>query len=103
MVNINKLRATLLLIKGALFPLKPGGNRFSRPGNNSITSISPQEFSAAFAEISNLLRPDGTLELHFADALFPAAPFILYRLKSAGFSGCRAIVTDSGILLTALR
>ena len=103
MVNINKLRATLLLIKGSLFPVKRDDNSFSHPGNNSTTNISPEKFSSVFTEINSLLRPDGTLALHFDGALFPAGPFLLYRLKSYGFSSCRAVVTANGILLTAMR
>lgn len=103
MVNINKLRATFLLIKGSLFPVKRDGIRFTFPENGSRTGIAPEAFSSALAEIDSLLRPDNTLELHFDDALSPAAPFLLFRLKSYGFSGCRAVVTSHGILLTALR
>lgn len=103
MANINKLYATLRLIKGALFPAGRSNLCFTPPENGSMTKISPAEYSAAFAEITSLLRPDGTLELHFDGALFPAGPFLLYRLKSSGFSGCRAVVTANGILLTARR
>ena len=103
MVNINRLSATVLLIKAALFPVKRSDICFSPPENDSTAHISPEEFSSALAEIHRLLRPDGTLELYFAGALPLAAPFLLYRLKSAGFSGCRAVVTRDGILLTARR
>lgn len=103
MVNSNKLRATFLLILGSLFPGKRGAVIFSPPENGIRTSIAPEAFSSALAEINSLLRPDGTLELHFDDALFPAAPFLLSRFKSAGFSGCRAVVTPQGILITAIR
>ncbi len=103
MVNINNLRATLLLVKYSLFPVKRQDIRFESPKNGSRTVIAPEAFSAALAEIHSLLRPDGTLELHFDGALFPAAPFLLSRLKSCGFSGCRAVLMSDGILLTAMR
>jgi hypothetical protein len=103
MANINNLRTTVLLIKCCLFPVKQGDISFCPPENGSRTNISPAAYSSSLAELHRLLRPDGTLELHFDGALFPAAPFLLYRLKSAGFSGCRALVTPQGILLTALR
>jgi hypothetical protein len=103
MVNINKLSATLLLIKGSLFPVKRVDSSFSPPENNSTTNIPLEEFSSVFIEINSLLRPDGTLALHFDGVLFPAGPFLLYRLKSYGFSSCRAVVTADGILLTARR
>ena len=76
---------------------------FTPPVNGNRTNIKPEKVAAALFDINNLLRPDGTLELHFDGALFPAGPFLLYRLKSCGFSGCRAVVTEQGILLTAIR
>lgn len=103
MININKLSATVLLIKSVLFPLRQSDLLLSPSEKGVTTSISPAQFAAALAGISRLLRADGTLELHFEGALFPAAPFLLYRLKSAGFSDCKAIVTPQGILLTAIR
>jgi len=103
MANINNLRTTVLLIKCSLFPAKRGDISFRPPENGSRTNISPETYSSALAEIHRLLRPDGTLELYFDGVLSPAAPFLLYRLKSAGFTGCRALVTSQGILLTAMR
>lgn len=102
MRNINRLYATALLIKGALFPGRLN-NRCPPRENGTIEHISAHEYAAALADLPGLLRPDGTLALHFEGALFPAGPFLLYRLKSAGFSGCRAVVTSDGILLTARR
>jgi hypothetical protein len=103
MANINKLRATWLLIKASLFPVKRDVVCFSIPEVGSAAHISPEEFSAALADIKSLLHPDGILELHFDGALALAAPFLLYRLKSAGYSGCRAAVTPKGIVLTGRR
>jgi len=103
MENINRLSATVLLIKGALFPVKRRDISCSSPENGNTAHISPEEFSSVCADINSLLRPDGTLELHFVGALSLAAPFLLYRLKSDGFSGCKAVVTPTGILLTAMR
>jgi len=103
MANINNLRTTVLLIKCCLFPVKRAYISFSPPENGSRTNISSEAYSSALAETDRLLRPDGTLELYFDGPLSPAAPFLLYRLKSAGFSGCRALVTSQGILLTARR
>jgi hypothetical protein len=102
MTNINRLYATALLIKGALFPAR-AHNSSPPPADSAITHIFPQDYAATLAAITDLLRADGTLSLHFAGALFPAGPFLLYRLKAAGFSGCKAVVTSEGILLTARR
>jgi len=103
MVNINKLSATLLLIKWSLVSPRQGDILVSRPENGTTTLVAPYQFATVLACLNELLRPDGTLALHFDDALFPAAPFLLYRLKSCGFSGCKAVVTSRGILLTAIR
>jgi hypothetical protein len=103
MPNINKLCATVLLIRHALAPVKHAEAFCLPPSEGSTIRIAPAEFSAALSELNRLLRPDGTLELLFEKALLPAAPFLLFRLKRSGFSGCRAVTTDDGILLTALR
>lgn len=46
---------------------------------------------------------DGTTGFIIRDVLPLAAPFILFRLKRTGFSGCRVIVKDGGLLVTASR
>ena len=47
--------------------------------------------------------PNGTLGF-FIPLVFPlAAPFLLYRLKRTGYSGCRIIVKDRGLLVFATR
>jgi hypothetical protein len=99
----NKLYATALIIRHSLFGGIKGAPSFTPPLNGSRTCVPPERVAAALSDINSLLRPDGTLELHFDGALFPAGPFLLYRLKSCGFSGCRAVVTEQGILLTAIR
>jgi hypothetical protein len=103
MANINKLCATLLLIRHALAPAKQTEPLSPAPAQGSTTAIAPSEFPAALSDLNRLLRPDGTLELFFERALPPAAPLLLFRLKRNGFSGCRAVTTPDGILLTALR
>jgi hypothetical protein len=47
--------------------------------------------------------PDGLLKIFFPGVFPLAAPFLLYRLKRTGFSGCRVTVTDGGLLVTARR
>lgn len=99
----NKLRVTFQLIKGSLFPLKRAPFPFSPQNNGESTAVAPEDFAAVLAEPDRLLRPNGTLELHFNGALSPAAPFLLFRLKRTGFSNCRAVITPQGIVLTARR
>jgi len=103
MVNLNKLSATLLLIKYSLFPPPQSKAPAIHPENGTKALISPAQFAATLGGLTRLLRPDGTLELHFEGVFSMAGPFLLYRLKSCGFSGCKAVVTEEGILLTAIR
>lgn len=103
MANINRLYATIILIRCTLFPSKDMELNSIRPEPGEITRITAEDFAAALSDISRLLRPDSRVELLFEGALSPAAPFLLYRLKSSGFSGCRAIASKEGIFLTATR
>jgi hypothetical protein len=103
MANINRLRATVRLIRCTLFP--PGEKELKAiiPEPHGTTRITADYYAAALSDLSRLLRPDNRLELLFEGALSPAAPFLLFRLKSSGFSACRAIATKEGIFLTAMR
>jgi len=103
MANINRLYATIRLIRYALFPCKDIELKRISPEPAGITRIAAYDFVAALSDFSVLLRPDNKLELLFESVLPPAAPFLLYRLKSSGFSSCRAIASAEGILLTAMR
>lgn len=55
------------------------------------------------ADFNGAVDESGRLRLFFPDCFFPAAIFLLFRLKRQGFSDCRATLTDGGILLTAAR
>jgi hypothetical protein len=103
MANINRVYATILLIRCSL--LQPKGTELRRisPEPVGMTRITAADFTAALSDISRLLRPDDRLELLFEGALSPAAPFLLYRLKSSGFSECCAVASAEGIFLTATR
>jgi len=103
MANINRLYATIRLIRCALLQPEETELKRIRPDTLGITRITADDFAAALSDISRLLRPDNRLELLFEEALSPAAPFLLYRLKSSGFSSCRAIASSEGIYLTATR
>lgn len=99
----NKLYTTAIIIWYSLIGRGNGQTCATPPVNGSRIDIPPEKVAATLADITRLLRPDGTLELHFDGALFLAGPFLLYRLKSCGFSRCKAVVTPTGILLTAMR
>lgn len=103
MANINRVYATIRLIRCVLSARKGTELKRISPEPVGTTRIAVDDFAAALSDTSRLLRPDNRLELLFEGVLSPAAPFLLYRLKSAGFSGCRAIASAEGILLTAIR
>jgi hypothetical protein len=48
-------------------------------------------------------REECPVRLFFPAVSPVAAPFILFRLKRSGFSGCRVMVTDGGLLVTSSR
>lgn len=102
MSYFNKLRITVQLIIAALFPER-SCDKHPPPGKGAQSEIVPEDFAFALAYPGRLLRPDGTIEFHFIGASFPAAPFLLSRLKSCGFSGCKAVMTAKGILVTGRR
>lgn len=58
-------------------------------------------------ELSNLgnlriaLNQEQRLRLFFSGCRFPAAPFLLFRLKRQGFSNCQVSVTREGLYLSA--
>jgi len=59
--------------------------------------------SAIFPDPGCTAGADGTRSLFFPYGMPIAAPFILFRLKRSGFSGCRVTVTDGGLMVTASR
>ncbi len=103
MENINRLYATILLIRCSLFPDKGRTEQMIRPEPDGTTRIAVEGFKEALSDLDRLVRSDKRLELLFESVLSPAAPFLLYRLKSSGYSGCRAVASSVGIHLSALR
>jgi len=103
MANINRLYATLLLIRYILVPANNAERSYVPLAGDSIIRISPEEFAALLPALDCCLRPDGRLELLFEDVRALAAPFLLYHLKRNGFSECKAVIVPEGINLTARR
>lgn len=100
MSYFNRLCITVRLI---ISTLRPESNPVKLPPSGNDTEIHSDAFSPVLADPERLLRSDNTLSLHFIGATFPAAPFLLSRLKSCGFSGCKAVITDKGLLVTGRR
>jgi hypothetical protein len=71
-----------------------------KPGNISLgTKKIPPYLSVP----GDAASKDSAVRLFFPYGMPLAAPFILFRLKRGGFSGCRVTVTDGGLLVTASR
>lgn len=94
-----RLQATFVAVRYAIFPApKSSVTRILPTETINLESIKP-----LLSRLDDQLLPDGTLRFQLSDALPITAPFLLYRLKSDGFSACRATVADNGILITAQR
>jgi hypothetical protein len=100
---INRLYATLLLIRHILVPAMKAERRSLPAARGSVIRVTPEAFASLLPELASCLRPDGRLELLFEAVLVPAAPFLLYHLKRNGFSESKAVITPEGIRLTARR
>jgi hypothetical protein len=103
MINLNSIKATLLLIRYILIPGPAPEHGSNQPADGSVTHIPPQGFAAQLRTLDSILSADGRLELIFVGTLAPAAPFLLYHLKRNGFSDSQAVITPEGIKLTARR
>jgi hypothetical protein len=101
---------TALVIGHAIFP-----PRHERSGNNKkyVSELSshkqinvPAKAGAIrflLADLNRAVDRQGELELLFPGCLPLAAPPLLFRLKRNGFSNCRVLMTEEGLLLTARR
>jgi hypothetical protein len=78
-----RIRRTAFLVLCSLFP-SASASLYNKEGDGSRGT-------------------DGFLKKFFPGVFPLAAPFLLYRLKKTGFSGCRVTVTDGGLLVTASR
>lgn len=103
MININRIYATLLLIRHSFVPANRNECCPLLPASGTMLRVSPAAFAALLPAIDCYLQPDGRLGLLFEEACAPAAPFLLYHLKRNGFSDCKAVITADGIILTARR
>jgi hypothetical protein len=105
-----RLRRTAFLVLCSLFPSLFTSLYCSEEDGNTPNHCMNETISLAIKKFPGVLRtpaasvgPDGFLRIFFP-CVFPlAAPFLLYRLKRTGFSGCRVTVTDGGLLVTARR
>jgi hypothetical protein len=101
-----RLSTTLLVIVKSLCP---AGRRAPLAGSASsqvppgYTPVPPEAIPLYLAGLNSAVRSDGNLALFFPGCAAVAAPFLLFRLKREGYSGCRAIATKDGLLVDARR
>jgi len=101
-----KLSTTVRVIVNSLCP---AGRRAPLAGSVSgqappgYTPVPPEAISLYLAGLDSAVGGDGKLALFFPDCAALAAPFLLFRLKREGYSGCRAMATKGGLLVDATR
>lgn len=106
MKHLRRLHATITLARYALSPPAISANRSERvPACNGTGpyTINPDEIAIALASIPCFADRDGSLSILFRDVSSLAAPFLLFRLKRTGFSACRVVQEERGLLMTARR
>ena len=97
---------TLLVIVRSLFP---AGRRTLRhgsaavPGESGYTPVPVEDIPLYLCGHDLITGNCGKLALYFPGCAALAAPFLLFRLKREGFSGCRVTVTGDGLLVDATR
>jgi hypothetical protein len=110
MTIFSRLYLSALVIGRALMPRRPEGEiRSGTTGTRRSTPppgfirVPARDVSFYLADLDRAVGRQGELALFFPGCLAVAAPFLLFRLKRAGFSACRAEMTGEGLLLTATR
>lgn len=100
------LHATAGLIYFSLFPqgIFSAGRRYC----NAITlterhEILPGEIAPVMAAFATATTGVNRIAIVFVAARSVAAPFLLFRLKRSGYSGCEVKVLPHGLLLEARR
>lgn len=91
MKSLARMHRTFLVIIHALFPTVTTG------------SLREQKNPLFHPDQECIAGPDGTTGFFIDNVLPLAAPFILFRLKRSGFSGCRVTVQEGGLLVKAIR
>ena len=107
---LKRIDLTLFAIASSLFPPvagRNGGSAIAPDYSNFPISTrvlhTKEEIGYYLADLHRGVDPDGGLALQFCGCFAVAAPFLLYRLKKSGFSGCRVSMNNEGLLLSAHR
>ena len=100
---IARLSVTLRLIRTSLFPADGIGIQVTRTSPSSSRALLPASLFVCCANPRQFADSTGEFDLFVPGAFMPAAPFVLFRLKRWGFSGCRVEVEGGGLRLVARR
>jgi hypothetical protein len=104
---ISRIRLTALIAGYAIFPPGPENDNYKRKAAaeplSGLLVISGDNVRFYLADLDRAIVRKGELRLLFPGCLALAAPFLLFRLKREGFSNCRILMSDEGLLLTAIR
>ena len=108
---MSRIAATLRLIHESLFTAStPASSLPESPSAVPASVIPPAPLAIDPADVFvRLLAPGtprdrgGTVRLFVPGVCFLAAPFVLFRLKRWGFSGCRVVVEAGGLVIEAQR
>lgn len=73
------------------------------PREEGAFVVTPEATAACLADLGRFIDSRGELHLLFPDCFALVAPFLLFRLKRAGFSRCRAYTQNGGLVLQARR
>lgn len=101
-----RLRTTVTIIVHALFPSRNKARLAKHElchGAPDCRPVTPDDIPFFMANPDCAVNGNGELTLFFPDCISLAAPFLLMRLKRAGFSRCRAVIEYGGIVLSARR
>ena len=105
MRRITRLSVTLRLIRCLLFPPDTpdvsAAISLHLPG--SCRTVSPDALCRSFANWGEYADSRGEFTLIVPGALHFAAPFVLFRLKRWGFSGCRVMAEREGLRIQGRR
>ncbi len=102
---LKRTYATAIVILRALLP---GESHGPPAGPTAIESevylgVLPKNVSFNAADLVRLVGKEGKLALFVPGCLALAAPFVLFRLKRQGYSGCRVTSTGEGLFVDARR
>lgn len=104
---LNRFCRSMLVICYALFPPHTEdaiqSSRDKAKPQKKHTATTREELRFYLGDLNRGVDLHGEMELCFPGCFAIVSPFLLFRLKRGGFSNCRVLMSEEGLLLTALR